>query len=64
MSVISVVNPKKGTGKSTTAVGLAAGLARRGWRVLLVDLDPQAASTSGVGLAPDTLKKTVFDALF
>ncbi|MBI5367915.1 MAG: AAA family ATPase [Planctomycetes bacterium] len=64
MSVIGVVNPKKGTAKSTTAVSLAAGLARRGWRVLLVDLDPQAASTTGVGLEPEALKATVFDALF
>ncbi|MBI3267568.1 MAG: AAA family ATPase [Planctomycetes bacterium] len=64
MSVISIVNPKKGTGKSTTAVSLAAGLARRGWRVLLVDLDPQAACTSGVGLTPESLKVTAFEALF
>lgn len=44
--VIAVANHKGGVGKSFTAVSLAAGLARGGWRVLMVDCDPQANSTS------------------
>ena len=49
-NVVSLVNQKGGVGKTTTAVSIAAGLARRGQRVLLVDLDPQANATSALGV--------------
>ena len=48
MRVIAVINQKGGVGKTTTAVNLAAGLARQGHSTLLIDLDPQAQSTLGL----------------
>lgn len=63
MAIISIINQKGGCGKTTTAVNLATGLARSGYRVLLIDMDPQGHATLGLGINPDTLKRTIFDVL-
>ena len=60
---LSVVNQKGGVGKTTTAVNLAASLAAREKRVLLVDLDPQGNATSGLGIARDQDRPTIYQAL-
>jgi len=61
--VLAVVNQKGGVGKTTTAVNLASYLAESGKKTLLVDFDPQANATSGVGLKPDLIKYSVYHLL-
>jgi chromosome partitioning protein len=61
--VVAVVNQKGGVGKTTTAINLAAALAERGRHVLLIDLDPQANSTSGLGVDPARARLTVYQLL-
>ncbi len=61
MYTIAVANQKGGSGKTTTAVNLAAGLASKGCRVLLVDLDPQAQASTYLRVEDRNPKGTVFD---
>ncbi len=61
--IIAIVNQKGGVGKTTTSVNLSAYLAHLGKRVLLVDIDPQANATSGIGIDHRTLEHGVYEAL-
>jgi cellulose biosynthesis protein BcsQ len=63
MRTIVITNQKGGCGKTTTAVNLAAALAENNQRVLIVDLDPQAHATLGLGYEPDGLNQTVYHSL-
>ena len=61
--VIAIANQKGGVGKTTTAVNLGAALADAGFRVLIVDLDPQGNATTGVGLNPRDVSGSIYDVI-
>jgi chromosome partitioning protein len=63
MRRIAIINQKGGVGKTTTAVNLAAALARAGQRVCVLDLDPQAHATTHFGIAPDSSAPSMYDVL-
>ena len=61
--VVSIANQKGGVGKTTTSINLATGLALRGHRVLVVDVDPQANATTGLGIDHRALGRSTYDLL-
>jgi chromosome partitioning protein len=61
--VISVLNQKGGVGKTTSSINLSCCFAQRGYHVLLIDLDPQAHSSIGLGFEPDTYQYAIHDVL-
>ena len=60
---IAIANQKGGVGKTTTAVNLGAGLAELGYRVVIVDLDPQGNATTGVGINARNLQASIYDVI-
>ena len=62
-NVISISNQKGGVGKTTTAVNLALYISEHGFKTLLIDLDPQANATSGIGINIDQIEHSIYDVI-
>ncbi len=61
--ILAIANQKGGVGKTTTTVNLAACIAELGYRVLVVDFDPQANATSALGIDPRSIEKSTYDVI-
>lgn len=62
-TVFSLCNQKGGVGKTTTAVNIATGISQRGYKVLLIDIDPQANATSGLGKEKTSESPTIYEVI-
>ena len=61
--IISLVNQKGGVGKTTTSINLSSSLGHLGKKVLLIDLDPQSNSTTGLGVDRGKIKKSIYNVI-